>query len=93
MGTVPLACFGYGRGFAGDNSILDMMSKVAMLGPLNTVNVVSQGESGSFNRGNFFFREGRWTVEEMVEIMYKVVSRTICHLLARYGDWWSSGFA
>lgn len=84
--TLPIACFGYGCDFAGDNSILDWKSKFSMFGPPSTVNVVNQGESGSFNRCSFFFREGRWAVDEMVESMYEVASRAIDHYLARYGE-------
>ena len=83
---VPFVCFGYGCDFANDSSILDRVSTIAMFGPLNTVNVVNQGESGSFNRGSFFFREERWTVNEMSEIMYDVASRAVNYYFARYGE-------
>lgn len=83
---VPFVCFGYGCDFADDSSILDRVSTIAMFGPLNTVNVVNQGESGSFNRGSFFFREDRWTVGEMAEIMYEVASRAIHYYFACYGE-------
>ena len=83
---VPFVCFGYGCDFADDSSILDRVSTIAMFGPLNTVNVVNQGELGSFNRGSFFFREEKWTVEEMAEVMYEVASRAIHYYFARYGE-------
>ena len=82
---VPFVCFGYGCDFADDSSILDRVSVIAMFGPLNTVNVVNQGESGSFNRGSFFFREEQWTVDEMTEVMYEVASRAIHYYFACYG--------
>lgn len=82
---LPFVCFGYGCDFAVDSSILDRVSTIAMFGRLNTVNVVNKGESGSFNRGSFFFREDKWTVEEMVEIIYEVASRAIHYYFARYG--------
>ncbi|MXW61140.1 MAG: hypothetical protein F4Z58_12135 [Acidimicrobiaceae bacterium] len=63
---VPFVCFGYGCDFADDSSILDRVSTIAMFGPLNKVNVVNQGESGSFNRGSFFFREKKWSLRENV---------------------------
>ncbi|MDE0238209.1 MAG: hypothetical protein OXN95_13380 [bacterium] len=83
---VPFVCFGYGCDFADDSSILDRVSTIAMFGPLNTVNVVNQGESGSFNRGSFFFREDKWSVDEMAEIMYEVASRAIHYYFASYGE-------
>ncbi|MCY4258397.1 MAG: hypothetical protein OXE04_09005 [bacterium] len=83
---VPFVCFGYGCDFADDSSILDRVSTIAMFGPLNTVNVVNQGESGSFNRGSFFFREEKWSVDEMAAIMYEVASRAIHYYFACYGE-------
>lgn len=83
---VPFVCFGYGCDFAEDSSILDRVSVIAMFGPLNTINVVNQGESGSFNRGTFFFREKKWEVDEMTEVMYEVASRSIHYYFARYGE-------
>ena len=85
-GIVPFVCFGYGCDFADDSSILDRVSVIAMFGPLNRVNVVNQGESGSFNRGSFFFREERWSVDEMAEVMYEVASRAIHYYFACYGE-------
>ena len=82
----PFVCFGYGCDFADDSSILDRVSTIAMFGPLNTVNVVNQGESGAFNRGSFFFREEPWTADEMSSIMYEVASRTIHYYFACYGE-------
>ena len=83
---VPFVCFGYGCDFADDSSILDRVSTIAMFGTLNTVNVVNQGESGSFNRGSFFFREQKWSVDEMAEVMYEVASRSIYYYFASYGE-------
>ena len=84
-GIVPFICFGYGCDFADDSSILDRITTIAMFGPLNKINVVNQGESGAFNRGSFFFRERRWTIEDMVEVMYDVASRAVYYYFARYG--------
>lgn len=82
---VPFVCFGYGCDFADDSSILDRVTTIAMFGPLNTINVVNHGEAGAFNRGSFFFRESRWTVEEMSDIMVDVSSRAIHYYFAKYG--------
>ncbi len=82
---VPFVCFGYGCDFADDSSILDRVVTIAMFGPLNEVCVVNIGEAGVFNRGSFFFREERWTVQEMEDVMYDVASRSIHYYFARYG--------
>ena len=83
---VPFICFGYGCDFADDSSILDRVTTIAMFGPLNTVNVVNQGATGSFNRGSFFFREEPWTVEEMAGLMFEVASRAVYYYFACYGE-------
>ena len=83
---VPFVCFGYGCDFADDSTILDRVSTIAMFGPLNTINVVNQGESGLFNRGSFFFREAQWTMSEMTDTMYEIASRAIYYYFSRYGE-------
>ena len=83
---VPFVCFGYGCDFADDSSILDRVTTIAMFGPLNTINVVNRGEAGAFNRGSFFFREPRWEIREMVDIMVEVSSRAIHYYFAKYGQ-------
>ncbi len=83
---VPFICFGYGCDFADDSSILDRVTTIAMFGPLNRINVLNQGESGSFNRGSFFFREPRWAVDEMAELMFEVAERSVYYYFARYGN-------
>lgn len=83
---IPFVCFGYGCDFADDSSILDRVSTIAMFGPLNTINVVNQSESRTFNRGSFFFREDMWSVDEMAEVMYEVASRAIHYYFACYGE-------
>lgn len=82
---VPFVCFGYGIDFELESSILDRVAIIAMFGRLNEVNVVNQGEGGQFNRGSFFFRERKWTVDEMVTVMFEVASRSIHYYLAKYG--------
>ncbi len=82
---VPFLCFGYGCDFAENSRILDRVSTIAMFGPLNQVNVVNQGEKGSFNRGSFFFRENPWSIDEMYELMFEVASRAVHYYFARYG--------
>jgi type II restriction enzyme len=83
---VPFVCFGYGCDFDDSSSILDRVTTIAMFGPLNKISVVSEGEGGIFNRGSFFFREDKWTEDEMAEIMYEVAKRSIHYYFAKYGD-------
>jgi type II restriction enzyme len=83
---VPFVCFGYGCDFDDTSSILDRVTTIAMFGPLNKISVVSEGEGGIFNRGSFFFREDKWSEDEMAEIMYEVSKRSIHYYFAKYGD-------
>ncbi len=85
-GIVPFLCFGYGCDFADDSSILDRVTTIAMFGPLNEYSVVNEGERGTWNRGSFFFREEAWSVDEMVEHMMEVATRSIHYYFAKYGD-------
>jgi type II restriction enzyme len=85
-GIMPFLCFGYGCDFASDSSILDRVSTIAMFGELNKICVLNQGDEGQFNRGSFFFRESKWTLEEMEEIMYEVAKRSIHYYFAKFGD-------
>lgn len=89
-GIMPFVCFGYGVDFDEGSSILDRVRTIAMFGPLNTVNVVSAGEHGYFNRGSFFFRRAEWSKDEMVSVMVDVATRAIHHYIAVYGE---DGFA
>ncbi len=82
---MPFVCFGYGCDFAPDSSILDRVVTIAMFGPLNTVQVVKEGEHGMFNRGSFFFREQKWTTGEMADIMRTVAERSIYYYFAKHG--------
>ncbi len=84
-GIVPFVCFGDGCDFADTSSILDRVVTIAMLGPLNRINVVNEGEHGRFNRGSFFFREKIWTQDEMARVMYEVTQRSVHYYYAKYG--------
>jgi type II restriction enzyme len=82
---MPFVVFGEGCDFAEDSSILDRVTTLAMFGPLNRIDVVNVGEDGRFNRGSFFFREPKWTVEEMTPILVEVCSRSIHYYFAKLG--------
>ncbi len=57
---------------------------MAMFGRLNTTYLHNE-EQGKFNRGSFYFRENRWTVEEMAEIMKDIAERSIFYYFSKYG--------
>ena len=80
----PFVCFGYGCDFENTSSILDRVSTMAMFGRLNTTYLHNE-EQGKFNRGSFYFRENRWTVEEMAEIMKDIAERSIFYYFSKYG--------
>ncbi|MDR1512069.1 MAG: hypothetical protein LBS56_01105 [Propionibacteriaceae bacterium] len=83
---MPFVCFGYGVDFEDGSPILDRVRTIAMFGGLNVVNVVNQGERGVFNRGSFFFREAKWTVDEMTAVLGEVASRAVHYYIAKYGS-------
>ena len=80
----PFVCFGYGCDFENTSSILDRVSTMAMFGRLNTTYLHNEGQ-GKFNRSSFYFRENRWTVEEMAEIMKDIAERSIFYYFSKYG--------
>jgi type II restriction enzyme len=59
---------------------------MAMFGPLNKTHLHQQGPNGEFKRGSFYFREKRWGVEEMAEIMYDIASRSVQYYFSKYGE-------
>lgn len=79
----PFVCFGYGCDFESDSSILDRVSTMAMFGRLNTTYLFNE-EQGRFNRGSFYFRPERWTVDEMTEIMYDIAERSVLYYFSKY---------
>ena len=38
-----------------------------------------------FNRGSFFFREDKWSVDEMAAVLFDVGERAIHYYLAKLG--------
>jgi len=81
----PFVCFGYGCDFESDSSILDRVSTMAMFGKLNKTYLHNE-EAGKFNRGSFYFRPERWTVDEMVKIMADIAERSILHYFSKRGE-------
>ena len=81
----PFVCFGYGCDFAPDSSILDRVTTMAMFGNLNKTYLHSE-EGGRFNRGSFYFRENRWSVDEMYEVMVDIAERSILYYFSKYTE-------
>ncbi|MBT9159777.1 MAG: Type-2 restriction enzyme RsrI [Dehalococcoidia bacterium] len=79
----PFVCFGYGCDFADDSSILDRVTTVAMFGKLNRTHLYNE-EGGKFNRGSFYFREGKWSIDEMAEIMKDIAERSVLYYFSKY---------
>jgi len=78
----PFVCFGYGYDFKEQSSILDRVVTIAMFGKLNEVYLDNKG---SFNRGSFFFRREKWTIDEMTDKMYNIAERSIFYYFSKYG--------
>jgi len=81
----PFVCFGYGCDFEADSSILDRVSTMAMFGKLNTTHLHNE-EGGKFNRGSFYFRPKKWSVDEMVAVMRDIAERSILYYSSKYGQ-------
>jgi type II restriction enzyme len=82
----PFVCFGDGCDFASDSSILDRVVTISMFGELNKIRVQNEGPNGIFNRGSFYFREEKWTVDEMAIIMKEVAERSVYYYYSKYGE-------
>ena len=79
----PFVCFGDGCDFSIDSAILDRVSTVAQFGELNKSYIYKQS---NFQRGSFYFREQKWSQEEMFPIMKDIAERSILHYFSKYGD-------
>ena len=80
----PFVCFGYGCDFEHGSSILDRVTTMAMFGKLNTTYLHNE-QDGRFNRGSFYFKEQKWSVEEMADIMSDIAERSVLYYLSKYG--------
>lgn len=84
-GIMPFLCFGYGWDFQEGSSILDRVLTISMFGELNQTSVLDEGPNGCFNRGSYYFRQEKWTLEEMRDIMIDICERSISYYFAKYG--------
>ena len=81
----PFVCFGYGCDFEADSSILDRVSTMAMFGKLNTTYLHNE-EGGKFNRGSFYFRPEKWSVDEMANVMKDIAERSVLYYFSKYRE-------
>ena len=81
----PFVCFGYGCDFEQGSSILDRVTTMAMFGKLNTTYLHNE-QNDRFNRGSFYFRDRRWSVAEMAEIMKDIAERSVLYYFSKYGE-------
>ncbi len=72
----PFVCFGYGCDFDEKSSIRDRVSTMAMFGRLNETHLYNE-ENGKLNRGSFYFKCDKWTVNEMYDIMKDIAERSV----------------
>lgn len=84
-GIFPFVCFGYGCDFSPDSSILDRVSVMAMFGKLNHTYLFNE-EQGRFNRGSFYFRREKWSVDEMAAVMIDIAERSVLYYFAKYRE-------
>lgn len=81
----PFVVFGQGVDFEEGSSILDRVSVIALFNPLNKISVRNEGLKNNLQRGSFFFRVNKWTVDEMSEILIKIVTESIDYYFYKYG--------
>lgn len=79
----PFVCLGYGYDFAPDSPILDRLTTIAMFGRLNKTYLHNDAQ-GRFNRGSLYFREQKWSVNEMFKIMKDIADRSILYYFSKY---------
>mgnify|MGYP000321372557 CR=1 FL=1 len=84
-GIFPFVCFGYGCDFEDNSSILDRVVTIAMFGKLNATYLHNE-ENGKFNRGSFYFRPEKWTVDEMAKCMKDIAERSVLYYFSKYRE-------
>jgi type II restriction enzyme len=58
---------------------------MAMFGKLNKTYLHNE-EGGKFNRGSFYFRPAKWTVDEMVAVMRDIARRSVLYYFSKYRE-------
>ena len=80
----PFICFGYGCDFYAGSSLFGRLQAISMFGAINKVESFSP--FGPFNmRGSYFFREKKWSLDEMINPMFEIASNAIEFYIGAYG--------
>ena len=81
----PFVVFGQGIDFEEGSSILDRVSVIALFNPLNRTSVHNEGVAKNLQRGSFYFRVQKWTVDEMTSVMIDIAKQSIEYYFGKYG--------
>jgi type II restriction enzyme len=81
----PFVVFGQGIDFEEGSSILDRVSVIALFNPLNRTSVLNEGIAKNLQRGSFYFRVNKWTVDEMTTILVDIATQSIEYYFGKYG--------
>jgi type II restriction enzyme len=81
----PFVVFGQGIDFEEGSSILDRVSVIALFNPLNRTSVLNEGMAKNLQRGSFYFRVNKWTVDEMAKILVDISTQSIEYYFGKYG--------
>ena len=82
----PFVVFGQGVDFEETSSILDRVSVIALFNPLNKTSVRNEGINNNLQRGSFYFRVEKWTVDEMSKILIDIATESVDYYLSKYGE-------
>ena len=69
----PFVCFGDGCDFSETSTIIDRVKTINYFKPLNVINI----NNGLLDNGSFFFRENKWSVDEMYDIMMEIALNSL----------------
>lgn len=58
---------------------------MAMFGELNKTYLHNE-EGGKFNRGSFYFRCEKWTVDEMYDVMRDIAERSVMYYFSKFRE-------
>lgn len=76
----PFVCFGQGCDFCDGSTILDRVVSIAGFHPINCVDMYGD------TYGSFFFREEKWSIDEMQSIFLEIATMSIEYYLQKYAD-------
>lgn len=74
----PFVCFGYGCDFQPGSSILDRVNTISGYTTMNNIHLYKYSGSDRCV-GSFFFREEKWTVDDMFSIMKNIANESISY--------------